>query len=110
MGEAIGHEMINHLKQRIIVSERTLEALNMRGYLKRDHESGLLSLSVTNFLVFGEAEQATRHYYELGPDCSGPNQVICECNKCKGLSMHQAPDFADQVVHDVKARRNAVRP
>lgn len=101
--------MMNHLEQRITVSARTLEALNMRGYLKRDHESGLLSMSVRNYLVFSQAELATQHYYELGPDCSGPNQVVCLCEKCKERMGKVTANIADistrQIVRDVTAHR-----
>lgn len=107
MGEAIGHEMINHLHQRICVSERTLEALNMRGYLQRDRETGLLALGLRAFLVFSEAEQGTAHYYELGPDCSGPNQVVCRCERCKRLMGHRDPDLGAKIVADVRSKRAA---
>jgi len=109
MGEAIGHEMMNHLGQRIIVSAKTLEALNMRGYLKRDHESGLLRLCMRSWYVFVEAERATSHYYELGSDCSGPNSVKCNCQKCKDKIEPDQANITDirtrQMVHDLKARR-----
>jgi hypothetical protein len=46
MGEALhgGHEMLNHLGRVIRVTRRTIRALDMRRYLRRDRRSGFLQL------------------------------------------------------------------
>lgn len=101
----VGHEILNHVGRRIRVTERTLDALDVRGYLHRNKESGIKQISAKNFLVFLEVERETHHFYELGDDCSGPNQVVCHCEKCKGLDPYQSPNLADMVVGDIKIRR-----
>lgn len=104
-----GHEILNHLRQRICVTRRTLRALDKRGYLCRDRETGLLWIDSTAYLIFTEAERATPFFLELGSDCSGPNQVVCHCEQCKARSTHRAPDLSDYVVHDVTSRRRINR-
>jgi hypothetical protein len=115
MGEAYevgGHEMLNHLGQRIRVTEQSLEALEMRGYLHRNRETGLKQMSPKNYLVFIEAERSTDHFYELGEDCSGPNQVVCHCQSCRektNLDDSRISELrTDQIVNDVKARRKRI--
>ncbi len=83
--QAGGHEMMNHLGRRIRVTERTIEALEIRGYLHRNRETGLKQISPQNYLVFVEAERATDWWHELGEDCSGPNVVVCRCPECQRL-------------------------
>jgi hypothetical protein len=112
MGEAYedgGHEMLNHLGLRIRVTERTLEALEMRGYLHRNRETGLKKMSLNNYLIFVEAERSTDHFYELGEDCSGPNQVVCDCQKCRERTNLDDSRISDLqttlIVGEVTARR-----
>lgn len=106
-----GHEMLNHLRERICVTEGTIQALNMRGYLRRDRETGLLWLNSMSFLVFSEAEYGTEMYRELGPDCSGPDLVVCHCQKCKEILASESDDAhisgvsTAQIVREVKERR-----
>jgi hypothetical protein len=106
-----GHEMLNHLRERIRVSERTMQTLNMCGYLQRDHETGLLWLDSMSFLVFSEAEYGSEVHRELGHDCSGPNQVICHCQKCKERVASESDDAhisgvrTAQIIRDVQSRR-----
>jgi hypothetical protein len=106
-----GHEMLNHLRERIRVSEGTIQTLNMCGYLLRDRETGLLWLDSMSFLVFSEAEYGTPMHRELGSDCSGPNQVICHCQKCKELLASDSDDAhisgvqTAQIIREVKSRR-----
>jgi hypothetical protein len=109
-----GHPMLNPGNQVIRVSNDTLRALDIRGYLKRDKSTGLLHLNKTNHLIFQEAERATSWWYELGDDCSGPNQVVCHCQRCKERRASEAddPHIKDirtrQIVNDVKARRRTI--
>jgi hypothetical protein len=106
-----GHEMLNHLGRTIYVTRRTLRALDMRGYLRRHHASGMLWMDSMSYLVFAEAERATPYFYELGEDCSGPNQVICHCQQCKARTCSESDDAhiigvrTAQIVRDVQSRR-----
>jgi hypothetical protein len=108
-----GHEMLNHLRERIRVSEGTIQTLNMCGYLRRDRETGLLWLDGMSFLVFSEAEYGSQMHRELGQDCSGPNQVVCHCEKCKELLASENDDAhisgvrTSQIVREVRERRAA---
>ena len=58
MGEALhgGHEMLNHQGRVIRVTRRTIRALDMRNYLRRDRRSGLLQLRPESYPVFRELE------------------------------------------------------
>jgi len=78
-----GHEMLNHLGKPIRVTERTLDGLDLRGYLQRDKQTGLKQITPIGYRVFVEAERATDWWYELGQDLSGANQVVCRCAKCE---------------------------
>jgi hypothetical protein len=108
-----GHEMLNHLRERIRVTESTIQTLNMLGYLVRDHETGLLWLDPAGYLVFSEAEYGSEMHRELGADCRGPNQVICHCQKCKENLSSDSDDahisgvLTAQIVREVRARRAA---
>jgi hypothetical protein len=107
--EGNGHEILNHLGVRIRITERTLDALDVRGYLHRDKATGLKQISTKNFMVFVEAESTTSWYYELGSDCSGPNQVVCHCDKCKSKMHADNSNSLDirtrQIVRDATAKR-----
>jgi hypothetical protein len=108
-----GHEMLNHLRERIRVTESTIQTLNMCGYLRRDRETGLLWLDFTSYLVFSETEYGSEMHRELGPDCSGPNQVVCQCQKCKESLASESDDahisgvMTAQIVREIKERRAA---
>jgi hypothetical protein len=97
--------MLNYLGKTIYVTQRTLRALDMRGYLRRHHASGMLWMDSMSYLVFAEAERATPHFYELGEDCSGPNQVVCKCEQCKSKQFHRPANLAEVVVSDVVSKR-----
>lgn len=105
--------MLNPENKVIRVTERTIRALDIRGYLKRDKSTGLLHLDKTSHSVFQEAERATAWWYEIGEDCSGPNQVVCHCQRCKERTAGEADDahISDirtrQIIQDVRARRKA---
>ena len=103
--------MINHLGRRICVTEHTLDALDVRGYLIRDKESGLKRLSLKNYLIFIEAERATAWWHELGNDCSGPNVVVCKCSQCLALTdmddSRLSPVRAEQLIAEIRQRRRA---
>ena len=109
-----GHPLLNPENQVIRVSQHTLRALDIRGYLKRDKSTGLLHLDRTNHLIFTEAERATDWWYELGEDCSGPNQVVCHCQECKEGRASEADDVhisgvqTAQIKRDRKERRKHV--
>jgi hypothetical protein len=59
MGETLhgGHEMLNHLGRVICVTRRTIRALEMRNYLRRDRRSGLLQLRPEFYPLFRELER-----------------------------------------------------
>jgi hypothetical protein len=121
MGEALhgGHEMLNHLGRVIRVTRRTIRALDMRNYLRRDHRSGLLQLRPEFYPLFRELERGNRNggiLRELGDDCSGPNVPICHCRQCSGkvadldhtrLSDEYRRVRADEVIKAVKSKRRA---
>ena len=69
----IGHEMLNHLGQRIIVTQKTIRNLDVWGYLGRDKETGLLYLDPQYVPLLLEGEWGSKLMRELGPDFSGPN-------------------------------------
>ena len=120
MGEALhgGHEMLNHLGRVIRVTRRTIRALDMRNYLRRDRRSGLLQLRPESYPVFRELERSDRHgglFRELGADCSGPNVPMCRCRQCSGkvaeldhtrLSDEYRRVKTDEVIKAVKAKRH----
>ena len=119
MGEALhgGHEMLNHLGKAIRVTHRTIRALDMRNYLRRDRQSGLLQLRPEFYPLFKELERGDRHggiLRELGADCSGPNVPICRCRQCSGkvadldhtrLSDEYRQLKTDEVIAAVRAKR-----
>ena len=84
MSEAfVGHEMLNHLGNKIVVSERTLETLTLRNYLCRDRATGLKKFKPHLYSLFVEAEYGTALHRELGSDLAGPNTVKCACRQCQ---------------------------
>jgi len=119
MGEALhgGHEMLNHLGRVIRVTRRTIRALDMRHYLRRDHRSGLLQLRPEFYPLFKELERGDRRggvLRELGDDCSGPNIPICHCRQCSSqaadldhtrLSDEYRQMKTDEVIKAVKSKR-----
>jgi hypothetical protein len=119
MGEALhgGHKMLNHLGMVIRVTRRTIRALDMRNYLRRDHRSGLLQLRPEFYQVFKELERTNRDgrmFNELGADCSGPNVAMCRCRQCSGkvaeldhtrLSDEYRRVKTNEVIRAVKAKR-----
>ena len=119
MGEALhgGHEILNHLGRVIRVTRRTIRALDMRNYLRRDRRSGLLQLRPESYPVFRELERSDRQgglFRELGADCSGPNVPICHCRQCSGrvadldhtrLSDEYRRMRTDEVIKGVKSKR-----
>lgn len=116
---AAGHQIINPFGQVVCVSRGTLKALDMRGYLHRDSITGLKGMDPKQYLIFVDAERGTDHFYELGEDCSGPNQVICRCDECTGKRGTEADldntpmpgrnplqdDEISRIVADVKRKR-----
>jgi hypothetical protein len=120
MGEALhgGHEMLNHLGRVIRVTRRTIRALDMRHYLRRDHRSGLLQLRPEFYPMFKELERDDRRggiLRELGEDCLGPNVPICHCRQCSGkvadldhtrLSDEYRRMRTDEVIKAVTAKRS----
>lgn len=79
-----GHPIINPFGQVVRVSQRTLKALDMRGYLHRDPDTGLKGMDPKQYLIYADVERGTDHFYELGEECIGPNTVKCGCDQCKG--------------------------
>jgi hypothetical protein len=120
MGEALhgGHEMLNHLGRVIHVTRRTLRALDMRHYLRRDRRSGLLQMRPELYPMFKELERGDRRggiMRELGHDFSGPNVPICHCKQCSGkvadldhtrLSDEYRRMKTDEVIKAVKSKRH----
>ena len=94
--------MLNHEGQRIRVTVRTLRALDVRGYLQRNRSTGLLQLTPQYYPVFCEVERFTEHFHELGADCSGANQVVCNCEQCK--ADHNA-EAGEKAAMEVMERR-----
>jgi len=111
----VGHPMLNHLGARIFVTERTIQELQMRGYLGRDRSTGLKYFDPKGYELFLDGERGTPWWYELGPDMNGPSVAVCKCKACQ-----QSKDLDDsrlskvrvkQIVKEVRAkRRNAHRP
>jgi hypothetical protein len=114
MSEALtGHEMLNHLGVTIRVSQGVIRFLDMRNYLFRDMESGLLAMKPQLFPVLREMEPLD---VELGPDMSGPSSLSCKCRECldklaemdrtKRPGRDPYDDFVtSEIVADVKAKR-----
>lgn len=111
-----GHPIINPFGQVVSISQRSMRALDIRGYLHRDALSGLKSIDVTHYLVFLEMERGTDLFRELGEDCSGPNSVICYCEDClqrEVSNIDKTPlpgrnklmdDETSRIVQEVKAK------
>lgn len=108
MGEAIGHEILNHLGQVITVPRSTLRFLDRYHFLRRDIPSGLLQFKPELTYLYLEME----HDRVLGPDFSGPNVCFCKCDQCKA-KLYQDPegnggredDHTEQLVRRLKAQR-----
>lgn len=105
VSQAGGHEMLNHEGQVIRVTARTLDALDIRGYLTRDYHTGLKQLTPKNFTVFQEVERGSDQFYELGEDCSGPNQVVCNCERCRALRLWPDAEAGEKAAMHVMSRR-----
>lgn len=93
------------------MSAQTLDALDCRGYLKRDRATGLKVLDARSFQVFLEAEHYTDWFYEIGEDGDGPNQVVCNCDECRDRTdlndSRISPVRPEQIVAEVRAHRAA---
>lgn len=122
MGEAYsGHELLNHLGDKIRVTARTIKALSRRNYLRRDHPSGLLQINprlYPTFLALENSDHRKPFMRELGADCSGPRVAVCHCKSCQSresdldhtrLSTEHHRQQVKAVLKDIKARRNALR-
>lgn len=110
MGESmIGHEMINHLGKRIFVTQMTIRTLDMRGYLGRDRETGLLYLDPKYVPLLQDLEWESQLMRELGPDFSGPNIANCSCPQCQCKTdlddTRKSKIRAAQIVAEVTAKR-----
>jgi hypothetical protein len=86
MSESLtGHEILNHLGQRISVSKHSLQSLDRFHYLRRDRATGLLAFKPELIGLFRQLEGGDHHskfFNELGRDCKGANVVICKCKDC----------------------------
>ena len=114
-----GHEILNPFGARIRITQRTIRALDMRHYLQRDHDSGLLQIKPGLAKAFLEIESEgmqTRLYDEIGKDFAGPNVCICGCRVCSSkisdldytrLSSEHQRQQADSAVAEVRAKRTA---
>lgn len=117
-----GHEMLNHLGEKIYVTARTMRTMDMRHYLRRDRASGLLQIKPELYPAYLELESGPQYhnriFRELGADCSGAAVVICKCKQCqwRRAEMDQTrlpgPDFLEQdeasrIVREVVDRRPA---
>lgn len=119
MNIVVGHEMLNHLGERISVTAHTLRSLDSRHYLRRDHATGLLQLNPKLYPTFLEIEGGDHwatFFREIGADCKGPNVVRCKCRECQSRlsdtdhTRLPGPDRLEQdeasrIVREVKARR-----
>ncbi len=87
MEKTVGfHEMLNHLGEKIRVTQRTLRELDKCHYLRRDKESGLLQMKPYFFKLFLEVEGGDRPSFmfkEVGRDFRGLNVVNCKCKECQ---------------------------
>ncbi len=84
-----GHEMLNHLGQRIRVSARALRSLDRDHYLRRDRATGLLQMKPEYFQLWREMEPSS---LELGRDMSGPASLECHCTECRELLAEFIPE------------------
>lgn len=122
MGEAYsGHEILNHLGNKIRVTARTIEALKRRNYLRRDHPTGLLQINPNLYPAFLELENGDHRkpfMRELGADCSGPRVAVCHCKECQSresdldytrLSTEHHRHTVREALKAVRDKRNALR-
>jgi hypothetical protein len=105
----IGHEMLNHLGRRITVTQKTIRTLDIRGYLGRDKETGLLYLNPKYVPLLLEGEWGSMLMRELGADISGPNIAVCHCRHCQRRTdlddTRKSKVRAGQIVSEVRGRR-----
>jgi hypothetical protein len=80
--DGMGHPIINPFGQVIVISKNALIALDRRGYLHRDHATGLKGMDPTQYNVYREAEGGSELLKEIGLGCTGPNTCICFCEEC----------------------------
>jgi hypothetical protein len=115
----VGHEMLNHLGERICVTAHTLRSLDSRHYLRRDQETGLLQINPDLYPAFLEIEggdHRAKFFREIGADCKGPNVAKCKCRECQAKMAdgdhtrlpgrnRLEQDEASKIVREIKARR-----
>jgi hypothetical protein len=77
-----GHLIINPFGKLIRISQNTLRELDKRGYLHRDHQTGLKGMDPTQAEIFLDAEFGWPHYKEIGPKFTGPMFCVCRCKEC----------------------------
>lgn len=80
------HEILNHRGEIIRVTRKALRGLDMRNYLKRNRETGMLQIKPEYYLVYLELECGDRPsfiYKELGRDMRGASTVACKCRDCQ---------------------------
>ena len=78
-----GHQIINPFGEIIKVTWSTFAALDRRGYLHRDRESGLKGMDPMHAVTFIEAEFGTPWLYEIGREFKGAENLICRCIDCQ---------------------------
>jgi hypothetical protein len=103
--EGVGHPIINPFGRVIILEQKAVRTLDIKGYLHRDKITGLKGMDPTQSSVFIEAERGTNLFYYIGEDFSGPNSVVCDCDTCKGKIV----DEKDILITDIRTRQ-ANRP
>ena len=78
-----GHVIINPFGKRISLTLSTFLFLRKSKYLYRDKLSGLFYMDHLRFLTFLSVEEGNDYFLELGPDCSGLQYLVCNCNECR---------------------------
>ncbi len=109
---SVGHEMLNHLGERICVTEQTLRSLDQRHYLARDRATGLFQLTERSYRVYLDLEcgaHRARFARELGTKATGPSVAVCRCEKCMRKQdlgdTRLSDEITGQIVRDVTGRR-----
>lgn len=94
MSEAIGHAILTPERHQIQVPQFAFQKLERLGVIKRDRQTGLKRIShhVYMFLTPEYDTLAEGLRQLLGPDCSGPVEVDCDCEECKALKQLDHPE------------------
>jgi hypothetical protein len=108
VGEAAGgHSILNHKRDVIRITAKSIDAMDIRGYLKRDHQTGLKQIKPDLMDMMSEMEYGSPLMRELGPDCSGPMVAMCRCRDCRCKESETDQTLTPEMQHIANQEQSA---